>query len=311
MITEASIEKIRQQLQVLESMRHTGKPSAGNEAVVSTLTALREDQDKATQMILERVVAFERVTQKLRVHDEKIHAELDPVLQADGGHNNAGAHEAAKAKGKPLKAVRFEAEGITSPRPSNMKPDTFAINTAEIGNPEGDGGGQASEYQDLGRREDPPGLEAPGNFETWKHKPPPTLPPEVSKSGSSSSSTHCQWKLLKQFPKIEKPVGQAWERGLQLGRYLTEMAQIASCVHAKFGAYAQAQIDAAQQRYRNRLEEGFLNLENPEVLQNCAEYESRFSMALLGSVDPDIKKDVVEAALGEAVSSFQMLIAVL
>ena len=310
MITEASIENIRQQSQVLESMGHTGKPSAGNEAAVSTLTALREDQDKATQMVLERVVALERVTQKLRVHDEKIRAELDPVLQADGGHNNAGAHEAAKAKGKPQKAVRFEAEGITSPRPSNMKPDTFAINTAEIGKPEGDGGGQANEYQDLGRREDPPGLEAPGNFETWKHKPPPTLPPEVSKSGSSSSSTHCQWKLIKQFPKIEKPVGQAWERGLQLGQHLTEMAQIAACVHAKFGAYVQALIKAAQ-RYNNRLEEGFSNLETLEVPANCAEYESRFSMALLGSVDPDIKKDVVEAALGQAVSSFQMLIAVL
>ena len=54
-----------------------------------------------------------------------------------------------------------------------------------------------------------------------------------------------------------------------------------------------------------------MNLETPAVAPAFAEYESRFSMALLGSVDPDVKKGVVEVALGQAVSSFQMLIAVL
>ena len=137
--------------------------------MVSTLTALRRDHDKATQLILERVVPLERVAQKLKVHDEKIRAKLDPVLQADGGHSNAGALEAAKAKGKPQKAVRFEVEGITSPRPSNMKADLFAINTAEIGNPEGDGGGQASEYQDLGWWENLPDLAAPSNLGNTIH----------------------------------------------------------------------------------------------------------------------------------------------
>ena len=82
-------------------------------------------------------------------------------------------------------------------------------------------------------------------------------------------------------------------------------------MHAKFGTFVHQQIEAAQERYRTRLEEGFLNLETPAVDSAFAEYESRFSMALLGSVDPDINKGVVEAALGQAVSSFQMLIAVL
>ena len=296
LIHDASLESIRQQLQVLESIGGSGNVAESDEAVMSTLNAIREEQDRATHKVLERVVALERVTQKLKDYDVKISAELEHVLRTDEGRSNAAPLEGAKPKAKPHKAVQFQEEEIKSPGPSAQH-EVYTIGTPDTGLT---GGSQIEGSMNMGWWDEPPGLE-----------PPPALPKEHSKSASSTSSSHCDWKLLKQFPKIEKPNGQAWERGLQLGQYLTEMAQIASCVHSKFGVFVQQQIEAAQQRYRTRLEEGFLNLETPELDPSFLEYESRFSMALLGSVDPDIKKGVVEAALGQAVSSFQMLIAVL
>ena len=296
LIQDASLETIRQQLHVLESIGSSGENTESNEAVTSTLNAIREEQGQATRRVMERVVALERVTQRLKSQDAKISAELEHVLRSEDGGGNAAPLDGVQPKSRAQKVVQFQDEEIKSPHQSTQ-PQVFSIGTPDTGL---SSGGQIHGSSNLGWWDEPPGLE-----------PPPSLPPEHSKAASSSSTTHCDWKLLKQFPKIERPIGQAWERGLQLGQYLTEIAQIASCVHAKFGTFVHQQIEAAQERYRARLEEGFLNLETPAVDPAFAEYESRFSMALLGSVDPDIKKGVVEAALGQAVSSFQMLIAVL
>ena len=80
-------------------------------------------------------------------------------------------------------------------------------------------------------------------------------------------------------------------------------SQISTCVNAEFGAYVRFQM--------GRLEQGLLDLETPCAPKGYEEYESRFFMALLGSIDDEMKRGVVESALGQAVPSFQLLIAVL
>ena len=230
LIQDASLETIRQQLHVLESIGSSGETTESNEAVISTLNAIREEQGQATRKVMERVVALERVTQKLKSHDAKISAELEHVLRSEDGGGNAAPLDGAQPKSRAQKVVQFQDEEIKSPRQSSQ-PQAFSIGTPDTGL---SSGGQIQGPSNLGWWDEPPGLE-----------PPPSLPPEHSKAASSSSTTHCDWKLLKQFPKIERPIGQAWERGLQLGQYLTEIAQIASCVHAKLGTFVHQQIEAA------------------------------------------------------------------
>ena len=308
LLNEASMDRIRQQLQVLETLGQAAGNGRPNETMVAALNAAREEQDRTTRSVLERIVALERVTKKLRIRDEQIQAELSHAQDGIDSSLNA-----ATEKGKSQRSVRFEDD---EPKPNEAsqkgaKTEIFTISSPDQANIAGGEG----DIEHLGWWADPPpGLSQDAEDQSfWPSlTEPPPLPQEVSKASSSSSSTgQCDWKLLKQFPKVEKPTGQAWERGLQLGQYFTEMVQIAGCVNVRFGEFVKHQIETAQQRYKQRLEEGFVNFDTPEVPSVFAECESRFSMALLSSVDTDIKKGVVEAALGQAVQSFQLLIAVL
>ena len=123
LIQDASLETIRQQLHVLESIGSSGENTESNEAVIATLNAIREEQGQATRKMTERIVALERVTQKLKSHDAKISAELEHVLRSEDGGGNAAPLEGAQPKSRAQKVVQFQDEEIKSPRLSaNPRP---------------------------------------------------------------------------------------------------------------------------------------------------------------------------------------------
>ena len=132
LIQDASLETIRQQLHVLESIGSSDENTESNEAVISTLNAIREEQGQATRKVMERVVALERVTQKLKSHDAKISAELEHVLRSEDGGGNAAPLDGAQPKSRAQKVVQFQDEEIKSPRQSTQ-PQVFSIGTPDTG----------------------------------------------------------------------------------------------------------------------------------------------------------------------------------
>ena len=137
----------------------------------------------------------------------------------------------------------------------------------------------------------PPGLD---NGSWAPSAPPPALPREFVKSETSSAAGHAlqleskdlrvqggQWKLLKEFPKIHEPRGQAWEKGLQFAQYATEMVSVASCVGSGFARYVRFEIDRALERFKTRTDKGISDWDlMPTTPAGCDEIESRLSMTL-------------------------------
>ena len=149
LIQDASLETIRQQSHVLESFGSSGEITESNEAVISTLNAIREEQGQATR----KMMALERVTQKFKGHDAKISAELEHVLRSEDGGGNAAPLEGAQPKSRAQKVVQFQDEEIKSPRPSSQ-PQAFSIGTPDTGL---SSGGQIQGPSNLGWWDEPPG----------------------------------------------------------------------------------------------------------------------------------------------------------
>ena len=77
------------------------------------------------RIILERLVAVEKGSQKLRQRDEQIKSELDHALQPEGELLDA-KH---KSQSKAQRTAHFQEEQPRSPK--TQKPDAFTIGTPE------------------------------------------------------------------------------------------------------------------------------------------------------------------------------------
>ena len=271
-----------------------------------------EKRGSSTQLalVLERVVGVEKICKKLRERDEEIQGHLSHVIPQSIA-SDAGPQQESQA-------------------PASLgEPQTFSIGSGtplQVNERSGeDDWWEAYDDRPISSwLTKPPGLpmESAWMNEGWGANA-PTQPPPLPKEFRSSSQDgfHLdghelrvaggQWKLMKEFPRILEPRGQAWERGLQFSQYATEMVSVASCIGAGFGKFVRHQIDAALGRFQRRMDAGVHDPDVPPVASGCEEFESRLAMTLLSQTSDDIKRGVIESAAGQVVPSLTILEAIL
>ena len=117
LMNEASMDRIRQQLQVLEAMGQATESRGPSEPVLADLNAARDEQDRATRSALERIAALEKVTKKLRIRDEQIQTELnyahDNNIEGQGKAGPLG--QGRGSDGQARRTIHFQDDGTGFP----------------------------------------------------------------------------------------------------------------------------------------------------------------------------------------------------
>ncbi|CAE7252907.1 GIP [Symbiodinium sp. CCMP2592] len=273
---------------------------------------LEEESGRSKELasVMARVVETERICKQLRARDEEIQGHLSHILSREP---------------KPDPVVPTQAHEVQDKGPSGVQTFNMASGTPLQDQTDADRDQWWDAYDEKPIQDwyrDPPGLV---NGSWAPSAPPPALPRELVKSETSSAAGHAlqleskdlrvqggQWKLLKEFPKIDEPRGQAWEKGLQFAQYATEMVSVASCVGSGFARFVRFQIDRALERFKTRMDRGISDWDLiPTTPAGCDEFESRLSMTLLSQTTDEIKRGVIESAAGQVVPSLAILEAIL
>ena len=218
--------------------------------------SVEEEHGRSTELasVMERVVETERICKQLRARDEEIQGHLSHIL----------SREPKPDASAPTQAHEGQTRGLSEVQTYHMASGTPLQEIIEDEKDQWWDDYDEKPITDWYRH--PPGLD----HGTWAPSaPPPALPREFVRSETSSAAGRTlqleskdlriqggQWKLLKEFPRIQEPKGQAWEKGLQFAQYATEMVSVASCVGVGFARYVRFQIDRALERFQTRMDKG-------------------------------------------------------
>ncbi|CAE7745184.1 unnamed protein product [Symbiodinium sp. CCMP2592] len=267
------------------------------------------ERSKELASVMARIVETERICKQLRARDEEIQGHLSHIL----------SRETKTDPPVPERAHEVQDNGPSGVQTFNMASGTPLQDEADDDRDQWWDAFDEKPIKDWFGN--PPGL----TNGTWAPSaPPPALPREFVRADTSLTVGQAlqlepkdlrvqggQWKLMKEFPKILDPRGQAWERGLQFSQYATEMVSVASCIGTGFGKFVRHQIDTALGRFQRRMDAGVPDPDVPPVASGCEEFESRLAMTLLSQTSDDIKRGVIESAAGQVVPSLTILEAIL